>query len=362
MSKRLARLLTKDTDYKKLNITNEIKIWEDGHRTNGKIGEYEWWYFDSKLDDGSSLVIIFFTNPITTYGTGYAPYVSFDLKRPDGTYISHECHPLKKDYFFSKDCCDVRIGNSYIKGNLNEYEIHFENDEIKADVKLIGNVPSWRPYSGIIEHGKHYFAWLPSIPEGKVIVNVNLENEILSFTGTGYHDHNWGDTPMFFLMHHWYWGRAKIGDYVVVSSYITANKKYGFAKTPIFMIAKDGKILADEADKCLKYEEIDYNYDPISQKHYAKNIIYNYDDGHTRYVITYTMEETIEAKGMKDLTTKLQYALIMMLGLRGSYHRMGGNVVLEKFENNVLVETVSSKAIWEQMYFGKDVIRNKKNH
>ena len=48
---------------------------------------------------------------------------------------------------------------------------------------------------------------------------------------------------MILLMNDWYWGRAKIGDYVVVSAYIYANKKDGYKATPVFMLAKNGKII-----------------------------------------------------------------------------------------------------------------------
>ena len=41
---------------------------------------------------------------------------------------------------------------------------------------------------------------------------------------------------MFWVMHHWYWGRAKIGDYQVISSYITAHKPYGYEHFPIFLL------------------------------------------------------------------------------------------------------------------------------
>ena len=66
-------------------------------------------------------------------------------------------------------------------------------------------------------------------------------------------------------MNDWYWGRAKIGDYVVVSSYIYANKKDGYKTVPIFMLAKDGEILTGDAHKHLTYEEKDLkqNRDPI---------------------------------------------------------------------------------------------------
>ena len=209
----------------------------------------------------------------------------------------------------------------------------------------------------MIKHGKHYFAWLPSVPEGSVKANIIINNETLSLSGTGYHDHNWGDTPMFFLMHHWYWGRAKIGDYVVVSSYITANKKYGYVETPIFMIARDGKIIADQGDKYLTYNESDYEFDPVTKKHFAKTLVYDYNDNNTRYVIKYKKNEDIEKKGMKDLAKGLQYILIKLIGLDGSYHRAGGVVTLEKYVDNELVEKITSQAIWEQMYFGKDKLR-----
>ncbi|MBQ8425407.1 MAG: hypothetical protein IJX17_05245, partial [Clostridia bacterium] len=39
---------------------NEVEIWEDGMRTDGSKGTYEWWYFDSHYPDGTILVIFFF--------------------------------------------------------------------------------------------------------------------------------------------------------------------------------------------------------------------------------------------------------------------------------------------------------------
>ena len=36
-----------------------VSLWEDGLRTSGDRNEFEWWYFDAKLDDGSVLVTYF---------------------------------------------------------------------------------------------------------------------------------------------------------------------------------------------------------------------------------------------------------------------------------------------------------------
>ena len=112
-------------------------------------------------------------------------------------------------------------------------------------------------------------------------------------TGTGYHDHNWGNAPMMILMHHWYWGRAKIGDYQVISSYIYGAKKYGYAEFPIFMLAKDGAVLADDPEKYLKYSEQDAYIDEKTGKTTHKALVYDYDDGKQHYRVTFLSVRSI---------------------------------------------------------------------
>ena len=349
-------------DYEKRGIKKEVQLFEDGLRANTeKSGSYEWWYFDAKLVGGGNLVIVFFSKPMTMMAGGFAPYVSFDLTFPDGKGDIHrEFRVDGDDYSFSKTSCDIRIGKCTCKGDLQNYTLYYNDGVLESTFTLKASVPSWRPYAGQIVFGdKNYFAWLPSVPEGQVSVDVTMNGETKSYQGTGYHDHNWGDKMMFFLMHHWYWGRVKVGDYVIVSAYITANKKYNFDETPVFMIAKDGKILADDAERCLTYEESDYEFNEVTKKHLAKTIVYDYKDGATRYRITYRKESDVEKTTMDSQVTKLQYALIWLMGLRGSYHRVGGTVTLERYEGETLVEKLQAPAMWEQMYFGKDKLRNK---
>ena len=44
-----------------MGLTEKVQKFEDALRTEEKSGSYEWWYFDSKYPDGSSLVIVFYT-------------------------------------------------------------------------------------------------------------------------------------------------------------------------------------------------------------------------------------------------------------------------------------------------------------
>src|SRR3954462_13311559 len=59
-----ARNARRTQDYTALNIAQQpIARREDGMRTTGEKDSYEWWYFDAHLDDGSSLVVVFYTKP-----------------------------------------------------------------------------------------------------------------------------------------------------------------------------------------------------------------------------------------------------------------------------------------------------------
>ncbi len=344
---------------RELGLTDEIQKFEDGLRTEAKSGSYEWWYFDSKYADGSSLVIIFYTKPVTSFAKDFKPFVSLNYINPNGKELRTTFE--SDDYSFSKDQCDVRIGDCYIRGDLKHYEIYFKNDEAECRLTLDGSVPSWRPESGHIYFGKKdFFAWLPSIPEGVVRGTLTTGGETIELSGTGYHDHNWGNKLMILLMNDWYWGRAKIGDYVVVSSYIYANRKDGYKATPVFMLAKDGKILTGDAFKHLKYEEKDFIKDPYTKRHVARTLVYDYDDRENgiRYRITYKKgSEDIERQVMTDIVGRPLAVMFYLLGFRGSYHRMGGTVVLEKFEDGKNVEHIEAPAMWEQMCFKPDRVK-----
>lgn len=342
-----------------MGLTASVQRFEDGCRSKAGSGSYEWWYFDSKYADGSSLVIIFYTKPVTSFAKNFKPFASLNYIHPDGTELRTEVR--SDDYSFSKDCCDVRIGPCYIKGDLSHYDIYFKNEEAECKLTLDASVPSWRPDSGHIYFGKKdFFAWLPSVPEGAVNGTLATRKGTRSLCGTGYHDHNWGNRLMIFLMNDWYWGRAKIGDYAVVSSYIYANKKDGYKPIPIFMLAKDGKILTGAAEQYLSYQEKDHVKDPYTKRYVAKTLVYDYNDKehNVHYRITYHKgSEDVERQVMTDIVGRLPAMLFYLLGFRGSYHRMGGRVTLERFDGEQLTERMEAPAMWEQMCFKPDRIK-----
>jgi hypothetical protein len=75
-----ARLGSTAADYERIGLKQDhIEPWEDGARTDGSAGTYEWWYFDAHLDDGAKLVVVFFTKLFTSIDKPLAPLVRISV-------------------------------------------------------------------------------------------------------------------------------------------------------------------------------------------------------------------------------------------------------------------------------------------
>ena len=348
-----------DFHYNKLGLTRGvIEPWEDGMRTDGSRGTYEWWYFDSSYPDGTKLVIIFYSkSPIEVDGS-IKPIVTVDLTLPDGTSYSEQVEATLAESSYAADRCDVKIGDSRIWGDLKQYKIVFRGKRLSADISLTNTVPAWRSQCGPIFFGdneEYYFNWLPSVPEGNVTTELTFDGTTRTLQGSGYHDHNWGNISMLKLMHHWYWGRAKIGDYKVISSWITAEKKYGYKEFDVFMLAKNGVILGDNANHTLKFLPENEYIDEYTGKPVYNKVVYEYETpAGENYRITYDRKGDISRENFVDKLIGPMRFLAKLIGFEGSYLRFEGTATVEKLENGKVVETATEdSAVWELMYFGK---------
>ena len=348
-----------DAHFEKMGLTRGVvHPWEDGMRTDGSKGTYEWWYYDSHFPDGTIMVIIFYSkSPIEVNGP-IKPQATIELTLPDGTKYEDLVTASIADSHYATDHCDVRVGKSHIIGDLKHYDIVFQGKDIQATVSLDGTIPAWRSQSGSIFFGdneEHYFAWLPAIPEGKVTADVTCHGRQLPLEGSGYHDHNWGNLSMLKLMHHWYWGRAKIGDYKVISAWITGEKKYGYKDFDVFMLAKGDKILGDNSNHTLQFLSTDEYIDSFTGKPVYGKVIYEYvTEENEHYRITFDRKGDISKQNFIDLLSGPVKLGAKLIGFDGAYHRFEGEASVEKIENGCVTERVSEpSAVWELMYFGK---------
>ena len=347
-----------DAHYQAMGLKKgEVELWEDGSRVDGSKGTYEWWYFDSHYPDGTILVLFFYLkSPIQAEGP-VAPMATAELTLPDGRKISEEVYATISESHYAKEKCDVKVGECYCQGDLHHYDAVFEGKTIRAHLTLDGTIDAWRSQTGSIFFGdreEYYFAWLPAIPEGVAVADVEFEGTELHLEGSGYHDHNWGNLSMLKLMHHWYWGRAKIGEYKVISSWITAAKKYGYQDFDVFMIAKGGELLGDNSNHTLKFKPEDRYIDEHTGKPVYNKVVYEYiTESGEFYRIVYERHGDINKTCFVDVLPKPLGFLAKIVGFDGGYLRFEGVASIEKIVDGETVETVSAPAVWELMYFGK---------
>ena len=110
-----------------------------------------------------------------------------------------------------------KIGTNRFVGDLHRYHITATIEEISVDIELTGKVRAGaltRPPLFWRQTARKALPGSPTVPNGLASVSYRIGNQEHRASGSGYHDHNWGDVPMQgALMHNWYWARASIGPY-----------------------------------------------------------------------------------------------------------------------------------------------------
>jgi hypothetical protein len=352
-----ARPVADPADFARLHLDEKtVAPWEDGRRGDGSPGAWEWWYFDAHLDDGSTLVVVFYDKPLTDAGGPMRPGVQVDLTRPDGTKLSRGALVPLDQFSSSKDTCDVRIGEHRFVGDLHEYQVTVKLDGLAVDVRLVGQVPAWRPGAGAIAFGDHderTFSWLPAVPQGHVTGTVTTEAGTAAIKGVGYHDHNWGTAPLFELVHDWYWGRAQVGDYTVIASFITTNDAYGATQFPIFLLAKGDQLLAADARK-VKFSHRPNGVDDLTRKPWSPGLTYDFDDGAHHYRVTFNHRRTLVRARMAESLRGVVKLAARLAELDPAYLRFTGPVTVEELDGDKVVQsTTNAAAVWELMYLGR---------
>ncbi|MFD1552946.1 hypothetical protein DNU06_15920 [Putridiphycobacter roseus] len=349
-------------DFEKYHLVegNVPEKWEDGMRSSGEKGTYEWWYFDSHLADGSTVVIVFYTKFMTSVNKALEPYATISIDKADGSKIEKSVYCKPEDFFAAKDSCHVKIGKSYIVGNLKNYEIHFENEEINFTAQIDRTTESWRPKTGHMVFGEaedKEFNWVVSVPQGKINASYKYQNETVNTSGSCYHDHNWGNISMVKLFNHWYWSRAQIGPYNVIASEMIADKAFNNDNIIVFNISKDGKTIADNGEQVKLYGTYGKMH-PTLNKDISDHLIFIYDNPEDEYRYEYYLfkEKTIvEADLLEAAVGKgLKYGMAKLFtDIEPAYFRFTGKAEIKVYKADQLIEKyASSNAVWELMYFG----------
>jgi len=179
-----------------------------------------------------------------------------------------------------------------------------------------------------------------------------INGKTIHLSGTGYHDHNWGNCSMMDVIDNWYWGRGQAGPYTAITCLVTAAKRYGLAPFPIFMLARDGVIVADDHTK-VAFEQREVHHDEDTGKPVADILTYSYA-GNPDFKVTWQRKNTIlRAKFIEDLHG-IKHFLARLIGFDGAYMRFTGDLTVQKLEGSQIIESETDEALWEEMYFGRN--------
>lgn len=197
--------------------TEESPIWttdlaqnEDGQRVAVTNDTFEWWYFDTIMDDGSTCVVTFLNKPPFNSGP-LVPILLFNISPPAGGYFQ-EVIPFSADqYSASSDRCDVTMGPNRVVGDLQTYELHVEGHRLRADLVLQDVVPGFRtgPYLPPPQAAERFLGEQIVIPSGTVQGFLTYDGVLHEVSGTCYHDHQWGGsqkTVGTVRVTSWFWG------------------------------------------------------------------------------------------------------------------------------------------------------------
>ncbi|MFE7776252.1 lipocalin-like domain-containing protein [Streptomyces sp. NPDC057445] len=327
--------------YERLNLTpGVVQPWEDGLRTGAAGGTFEWWYCDAHLDDGSTLTVEFHTKPpFVSPKAPLTPFVLFTLTLPDGSRIDKAYTAEPDEFRASTQGCDVAIGNNIFRGGQGGYTIHVEVEDVVLDLALTAQVPPWRPATGHAFFGaaeEHYIAWLPVVAHGSVTATLTVDGTTRELTGSGYHDHNWGNIAPRKVLDHWYWGRARLGEYTVVTLMFVSHERYGKAVLPAVLVARAGEaVVSAVGADAVGFTEHGVSVHPTTHVAVGSELEYRVTDGDDTYTIAF--------RHRKD-------AFFLDFGKAGAYHRFLGDVTLRR-DGAEDSQTLRDQTLWELLHF-----------
>lgn len=353
-----ARLANNTIDYERLELDKSIiKPWEDGMRTEGKKGSYEWWYVDSEFDDGTTIVVVFYTKDHFDINGPARPTVDIEINYANGKNLKGSINEHRGVVLnASKTECNVSIKNSFLKYQDNHYILHYDDGQIKYEAIMTSTLQMWRPGTGHTLFGddeSKYFAWFVAQPSSKIEATLNVDGVSKELHGTGYHDHNWGNVSMNKLINHWYWGRAKVGNYHIIACDIIAEKEYGYKRLPIIMIAKNGKLITDD-QSITTIKRNDTILHPDTKKFMDNHLTYEQQiSDNEKYTIEFIRNRDIICDSLLNKISPIKRNVAKLLGANPTYTRVLGEVKMTIVLDNIS-EVIKNEGLWEQMFFGSN--------
>ncbi|KAJ3796366.1 hypothetical protein GGU11DRAFT_809821 [Lentinula aff. detonsa] len=194
---------------------------------------YEWYYFDAISDDGSySVVATFFVAPNTAFPFTGSPTMTLEvllsIQTPDSD-VFYLNGAFATDAQVSTDgdgASGVWEGTGLSfngSSDMSSYQVVIDSAAsmgVTGTISMQSIAPAHYPCSaneaGATMQLMPNVGWANAIPDSQATVQLEINGQNISFTGSGYHDMNWGDIPFENAVSTWHWGHGRLGPYSLV--------------------------------------------------------------------------------------------------------------------------------------------------
>ncbi len=312
-------------------------------------GNAEWWYFDAHLDNGYFVVGFFRAKHERTGKTG----VEITIYNPQGKKIQKIYDYKQSDLMVSKKNANLRIGNNYIKVDYSNekfptYEISLDEREYGLNLFYKAKVQGWMPGKGYTEFSnKGHFGWCVALPKAEVEGTITVDNNNISVKGIGYHDHNWLNFNLAFVVDYWYWGRIYSDTFTIIFAYIKCNKKMENFPIHVLMVAKDENVIMSTGEYELIAE--DFQFNEKANNKYPRVLKFKISD---QQHVSLEVKNIIDADNLLfEMGPILRFIVRRILKLKPGYFRLNSEFNIDfhyegktyKEKGNTLHEMVIAK-------------------
>jgi hypothetical protein len=123
-------------------------------------------------------------------------------------------------------------------------------------------------------------------------------------TGSGYHDHNWGNVSPADIFDGWWWGRGLAGEHTVIASVIRAKPHVGGDLIPLFFVGSEQATEVNAYGSAVAVSEgrLTHHPDPKHEREINSSVSFTTHDGtNARFDISQrvlTSSDLLEDKGL----------------------------------------------------------------
>ncbi len=197
--------------------TTQLSPAEDGAHTLPGDKFFEWWYFDAHFDNGYQLVVAL--HPRLFNVSDRPAVIAVHLYGPDGWKAVEVAAFGPSETISAVGRCDVRLGNSRAWDAGDHYSVYIEQGPIRAELEYQTEIEGVRVGTGVLftdPTNERSFHWIIPIPRARVSGYLWIDGERVAVSGTGYHDHNWGNLDLYRAIRRWSWGHVVADRYTMI--------------------------------------------------------------------------------------------------------------------------------------------------